>query len=711
MADRRLITLQHPSGGIARRMSLQNQKPYTCVDSQNVVSDRTSDERESGGSRPGLVKSHSSLLGSGDEVRLIDTLMYQTTAYVNQNILVAAAGGNLYKEDTATTMAVVSSSLTLASDRPLQSATRDGVLYIADDGAVICKGTDGVLTGTSFTSASVGNFATAGVDVDDMLLVIVSHAGFNEVQVVTINGTPTGGVFRLRFDGQTTPPLAYNATASDVQVALRALSSINGAHVTVTGSAGGPYTCTFSGDLATTELDLMTADFTGLTGGTDPTVTIAASTLGASTTRWAGSWQMASLATTTITLSKTLRNLTGVSFHIQRAPKRYTGSTNTLSLWMTDDDDDGNPIGFIPVGRPLCVLWRDRMVLAGGKYTPHLWEMSRQGDPDDFNYGAEPDDVGKAIAGQTSDAGQLGEPITALIPHNNDCLIFGCSSSLWIMRGDPAYGGQIDNLSRKIGVLTATSWCRTPEDYLFFLGRDGLAMMAPGCGSTPVSVSREVLPKELLNIDTTAYTITMDYDVRYRAIHLCISKNSAATATHWWIDTKVTMFGDATNAAFWKVVLPNTNFDPFVSHSRRNYASDYSDVIFGCRDGYLRRYSHDADTDDGTAFVPYVIYGPVRASSDDYTDGMIHDITADVAQDSGAIKCEVLLGETAETAYASSALQPPIYWRTTGLQYPQTVRRACRNFFLKISAGTSGTAFALEGLRVTVGDKGRQRKV
>lgn len=711
MADRRLITLQHPSGGIARRLGLQNQKPYTCIDAQNVISDRTSDERESGGSRPGLGKSHTTELGAGDEVRLLNTLAYQDTSYVNQNILVAGCGGTLYKEATSTTMTAVSSNLTLATDRAILSASRDGVLYIADDGAVICKGTDGALTGTSFTSATVGNFAAAGVDADDMLLVITSHSGFNEVQVITINGTPTGGVWRVRYGDQTTAPLAHNVSAANLQVALRALSSINGAHVTVTGSDGGPFTCTFSGDLATSELSVMVADDSGLTGGTSPSIVVSVSTLGASATEWAGSWQIASLATSTITLTKTLRNLTSINFHIQRAPKKYTGSTNTLSLWLTEDNADGDPKGFIPVGRPLCVLWRDRMVLAGGKYTPHLWEMSRQGDPNDFDYGSEPDDVGTAIAGQTSDAGQLGEPITALIPHNNDCLIFGCSSSLWIMRGDPAYGGQIDNLSREVGVLTATSWCRTPEDYLFFLGRDGLYMMAPGCGSIPVSASREFLPKELLNIDTTAYTVSMAYDVRYRAIHLFVSKNSAATATHWWIDAKVSMYGDGGNVAFWKVVYPATTLDPFIVHGRRNHASDHSSVVLGGRDGYLRRYSHDLDTDDGTNFASFIYYGPVRASTDDFMDGMLHDIIADVAQDSGDVKCEVLLGETAETAYAATTLKPAIYWRTNGLQYPQTIRRACRTFFLKISNGQNGVAWALEGLRCVVGGKGRQRKV
>ncbi|MCU1640914.1 MAG: hypothetical protein JWN03_1189 [Nocardia sp.] len=59
---------------------------------------------------------------------------------------------------------------------------------------------------------------------------------------VTIGGTPTGGTFPLTFNGQTATGIAYNAAASAVQTALEALSTIGTGNVTVTGSAGGPYT-------------------------------------------------------------------------------------------------------------------------------------------------------------------------------------------------------------------------------------------------------------------------------------------------------------------------------------------------------------------------------------------------------------------------------------------------------------------------------------
>jgi hypothetical protein len=74
--------------------------------------------------------------------------------------------------------------------------------------------------------------------------------------------TATGGQFRLEFNGQTTGDLAFGVPASggsgataSVQNALRALTSINGANVNVTGGPGSasgstPYVISFVGTLA-----------------------------------------------------------------------------------------------------------------------------------------------------------------------------------------------------------------------------------------------------------------------------------------------------------------------------------------------------------------------------------------------------------------------------------------------------------------------------
>lgn len=102
-----------------------------------------------------------------------------------------------------------------------------------------------------------------------------------EAQSVTISGAPTGGTFTLSFGGNTTSAIAYNASAAAVQAALEALASIGAGNVSVSGAAGGPYTVTFVGALANTNVAQLTA--TGsLTGGSSPAVAVATTTAGGS---------------------------------------------------------------------------------------------------------------------------------------------------------------------------------------------------------------------------------------------------------------------------------------------------------------------------------------------------------------------------------------------------------------------------------------------
>lgn len=106
--------------------------------------------------------------------------------------------------------------------------------------------------------------------------------GTNEVQTVSITGTPTGGTYTLTFSGQTTAPIAFNATAAAVQTALEGLSNIDPGDVATAGGPhpGTPITVTFQGQYSGTDVPQMTANSSGLTGGTSPTVTVTTTTPG-----------------------------------------------------------------------------------------------------------------------------------------------------------------------------------------------------------------------------------------------------------------------------------------------------------------------------------------------------------------------------------------------------------------------------------------------
>lgn len=116
-----------------------------------------------------------------------------------------------------------------------------------------------------------------------------ASGGTDEVQTVTITGSPTGGTFTLTFAGvgigpksYTTAPIAYNASVATVQAALEALPNIGAGNVLVAGGPlpGTAITVTFQNFLGKRNVPQMTAAHT-FTGGASPAIAVTTTTPGA----------------------------------------------------------------------------------------------------------------------------------------------------------------------------------------------------------------------------------------------------------------------------------------------------------------------------------------------------------------------------------------------------------------------------------------------
>jgi PKD repeat protein/type 1 glutamine amidotransferase len=108
----------------------------------------------------------------------------------------------------------------------------------------------------------------------------------DETQTVRVSGS-TGGTFTLTFDGQTTAPIAWNATGDQLQAAIEALGNVEAGDVLVQCGAS-PCTAAqtvnaannnvvFTGQFDESDVPQMTADIAGLTG-TAPAVAVTTST-------------------------------------------------------------------------------------------------------------------------------------------------------------------------------------------------------------------------------------------------------------------------------------------------------------------------------------------------------------------------------------------------------------------------------------------------
>jgi hypothetical protein len=439
------------------------------------------------------------------------------------------------------------------------------------------------------------------------------------------------------------------------------------------------------GTVSGADLDAVSVDdWSALSISADDDVVVVSNVGGATV---AGTYKISSIAAGALTLASSPGDGT-CSYRIERAPKVYDPVADTLTIWTAT-------AGQVPTGCPLVAHYLDRMVLAGAEIAPHAWYMARVGTETDFDYSQT--DSQAAVAGTASDAGIPGEAVVALIPHSDDYLIFGCRNSLWRLRGDPAFGGSLDSLSRVAGVVGPEAWCIGPAGEVIFLSLDGLYILPPGGENYPISVSRDVLPKELLNISPNDTVVNLEYDAQGRGVHIFLSAEDANSRLHWWFDW--------TGKTFWPVSLVSDH-DPTSTCSAQSIPIEDYGAILGGRDGKLRRFSDLAEDDCGTAFTNYVDIGPIPLAPEGLT-GALRAMNALMAAGSGDVTWNVYTGLTPEAAAGSTSSVDTGTW-SEGLNAAVSPAGSGQSFVLRIT-GSANRKWAIENVIAETATLGLRR--
>jgi hypothetical protein len=208
------------------------------------------------------------------------------SAPTQSNTSPSSSGGNLasntyYYEVTATNSAgetTASNEKTAAVTGPTGSVTISWGSVTGASGYKIYRGTstggENVLVG-QVNSGSTTSYVDVGTVPATFACTEIAQgtAAVNEQQLITLTGA-TGGTFTLAFEGQQTGNLPYSDTSADVQTQLQTLSTVGSGNLTVSGSAGGPYTVTAAGSLAGTPLPLIAANSTNLVGSSTSTASL-----------------------------------------------------------------------------------------------------------------------------------------------------------------------------------------------------------------------------------------------------------------------------------------------------------------------------------------------------------------------------------------------------------------------------------------------------
>lgn len=348
--------------------------------------------------------------------------------------------------------------------------------------------------------------------------------------------------------------------------------------------------------------------------------------------------------------------------------------------------------GDAPVGCRLTATYRDRLVLAAPIDTPQNFFLSRVGTQTDFDFSQE--DPAAAFAGNASEFGRIGEPITALMPLSDDIMYIGGDHDLWAMRGDPADGGSIDLVSDSIGVLSNTGWTKSPDGTLYFLGTGGLYKIDPGSdGGFPINLSNERWEQFFRNIDRSSNYLNMQWDRDRQGMYIFVTPIDGVT-------TGTGVFYDARNGGFWPIQFP-TSQGPVSTVLYDGDGPDDRFIFMGSFDGFINKVTEDWASDNGTAISSFIYLGPYTLSDEvevviDSLDVFLGEPVGQFTADDANLRVDIQTGQTVEEAYNFPRLTRTRTFTKPRRQTKWITRARGAILFLKLSNSTCDKAWLFE---------------
>lgn len=372
--------------------------------------------------------------------------------------------------------------------------------------------------------------------------------------------------------------------------------------------------------------------------------------------------------------------------------------------------------GSMPNQATLVCNYRGRVTLSGDPELPYQWYQARQANPWDFAYLSV--DAQAAVKGGSSDAGEIGDSVTALTPYKDDFLVFGCANTMWYLAGDAREGGSILELDLTTGMYGPKSWCFDGDGNFWFWGTNGLYKTAiPG---KPICISEIRLPDLVKDeaVDSSIYRIVLAYDRRRVGILVTITKLSDGSNSNYWYDLRTEGF------------FPETYPDECGVYSAVYYeATDpaYRKLILGCSDGFIRFFDETEENDDAgasgnTAIDSYATFGPIPMASDPKLTGKLIGLNCITAggglsggnqTDSDDITYDVWVANSAEEIleklYADT--NPNIAGTITapGRRRGGDIRKKIKGVYMgiKLQNDTAAETWALEQLLIDLKQSGR----
>ena len=374
-------------------------------------------------------------------------------------------------------------------------------------------------------------------------------------------------------------------------------------------------------------------------------------------------------------------------------------------LWYDWTVYPGGASGAMPEKAYLGCLYRGRCVLSGNPNYPYQWYMARVANPWDWAYTA--NDALSPVAGGNARAGELGDVIRALIPYQDEYLLFGCANSIWALRGDAADGGSLTPLNETTGIFGAHSWCFDGAMNLFFVSKNGIHKIPYGFGPTE-NLSQFVLPNlvEDTTLDPTVHRVLVEYDRENEGILITITTIDTGANVAYWYDLKPT--------GFYPESYPNV-CGVYSAHFYASNDDSTRKLLLGCTDGYVRTFDSDTTNDtttNGTDAISSNMTLPIIEVEDDDNNLRMNVITVTTAggdaggSDSNGVTVDIHTDDEAEGVLESiEDGDTPLHTVTlTGPGKANQIRKKARGkaIGIRLSNTTASETWAVEKVSANI---------
>ena len=272
-----------------------------------------------------------------------------------------------------------------------------------------------------------------------------------------------------------------------------------------------------------------------------------------------------------------------------------------------------------------------RMVLSGIDTAPTNWFFSKINDPFDWTPGSGSDLLVDALAGSSGTKfGQIGDNIKALVPVGTNSLVFGCTNSMVMMTGDPAFTDvKFRSISRTVGVLGPRAFTPVGEMSSLIASTEGVFGIDPNTFDIErgARVSKDRLDGLFARLDFENTNIVMGYDDARSVALMAVTKTDDESSSE--------IFAlDMSNGGWWQWQIATSSMRGINSIvSFRPTISDRSAPLLGTTQGHLLSQpegvvlhqdgatdssvgftsSFAPSTDEGTDIDSELVIGPINS--------------------------------------------------------------------------------------------------